>query len=127
MAETTGTIAQVAVLITATLGGIAGILAALAQRKQGKVDVEKAARDALQAERAAITAEYRLLFDDVKNEAVRDRETYDREIAKVNARAEEAAVAARAAAAERDDCRVELLAVTNRLRILEARVSELGG
>jgi hypothetical protein len=129
-----GTIAQVAVLITAVLGGIAGIMSSIAQRRERaettedrRDAAERAARDAIASERATITAEYRGLFEMVKNEAVRDREGYDKEMASMRTRIEAAVASGIETARERDECRRELNEVRNRLHIVEARILEMGG
>lgn len=126
------TIGQVAVLVTAVLGGLAGIVTAVASWREKRLDatdrqanVAETVRQQVEADAAEIRAEYRGLWEATKNEAIADRDRYDRELAAVRNELEDvragAAQAVTVLAAERDSCQRELAELRDRLDRMEGR------
>lgn len=129
-----GLVGAVAGFVTALLGGVAAIVAAIARRNSDKETHEEAAQRRVQEERDALTREYRGLLEELRlhgaemerrheAEATRIRQRLSRVEEEV-ARARDAHAACEAQLRGEVDRRAEIEA---RLRVAEARILELGG
>lgn len=135
----------VAGLVSALLGGIAGVIAALAKRAEVEDTVEEKAQardDATNAtaqaliasERAALTAEYRALLEDMRRHLEEKDERHVKEISHLDERCRSIETALVESRAHQELCERELsnerLArrdIVARLHQAEARIAELGG